>query len=192
MLGRDFEDEVWTRFVFELVIWPNRLLWKDELNPRVRCAFGNVFDGMTFIRTLDSQFSWIFDIFEKVAMETSQYALPKSYDDMRAEKTTFSRLSLVRGFLWHPSTGQNQAQPLLCSIRPYWVLKAFSHLARRQANFFCSPFLSNLSEKKSCWLYLSIQIWCVSRLDEGIGRVKWIMEISVFLKVNIMLKPPLT
>ena len=70
MLGRDFEDEVWTRFVFELVIWPNRLLWKDELNPRVRCAFGNVFDGMTLIRTLDSQFSWIFDIFEKVAMET--------------------------------------------------------------------------------------------------------------------------
>ena len=43
MLGRDFDDEVWLRFVFELVIWPNRLLWKDELNPRVRCAFGNVF-----------------------------------------------------------------------------------------------------------------------------------------------------
>ena len=42
MLGRDFEDEVWLRFVFELVIWPNRLLWKDELNPRVCCAFGNV------------------------------------------------------------------------------------------------------------------------------------------------------
>ena len=119
-------------------------------------------------------------IWKKLLWKPSQYALPKSYDDMRAEKTTFSRLSLVRGFLWHPSTGQNQAQPLLCSIRPYWVLKAFSHLARRQANFFCSPFLSNLSEKKSCWLYLSIQIWCVSRLDEGIGRVEWIMEISVF------------
>ena len=42
MLGWDFKDEVWSRFVFELVIWPNRLLWKDELNPRVRCAFGNV------------------------------------------------------------------------------------------------------------------------------------------------------
>ena len=42
MLGWDFEDEVWLRFVFELLIWPNRLLWKDELNPRVRCAFGNV------------------------------------------------------------------------------------------------------------------------------------------------------
>ena len=42
MLGRDFEDEVWSRFVVELVIWPNRLLWKDELNPRVCCAFGNV------------------------------------------------------------------------------------------------------------------------------------------------------
>ena len=42
MLGRDFDDEVWPRFVFELVIWHNRLLWIDELNPRVRCAFGNV------------------------------------------------------------------------------------------------------------------------------------------------------
>ena len=42
MLSRDFEDEVWSRFAFELVIWPDRLLWKDELNPRVRCAFGNV------------------------------------------------------------------------------------------------------------------------------------------------------
>ena len=29
--------------MFELVIWTNSLLWKDELNPRVRCAFGNVF-----------------------------------------------------------------------------------------------------------------------------------------------------
>ena len=55
---------------------------------------------------------------KKLLWKPSQYALPKSYDDMRAEKTTFSRLSLVRGFLWHPSTGQNQAQPLLCSIRP--------------------------------------------------------------------------
>ena len=43
MFGRDFEDEVWSRFVFELVIWPNSLLWKDELDPRVRCAFGNVY-----------------------------------------------------------------------------------------------------------------------------------------------------
>ena len=42
MLGRDSEDEIWSRFVFELVICPNRLLRKDELNPRVRCAFGNV------------------------------------------------------------------------------------------------------------------------------------------------------
>ena len=44
MLGLDFEDEVWSRFVFELVIWPNRLLCKDELNPRVRCAFGDVYE----------------------------------------------------------------------------------------------------------------------------------------------------
>ena len=29
--------------MFELVICPNRLLWKDELNPQVRCAFGNVY-----------------------------------------------------------------------------------------------------------------------------------------------------
>ena len=43
MLSQDSEDEMWSRFVFELVIWPQKLLWQDELNPRVRCAFGNVF-----------------------------------------------------------------------------------------------------------------------------------------------------
>ena len=30
--------------MFELVIRPQKLLWQDELNPRVRCAFGNVFE----------------------------------------------------------------------------------------------------------------------------------------------------
>ena len=43
MFSWDSEYEICSRFVFELVIWPNRLLWKDELNPRVRCAFGNVY-----------------------------------------------------------------------------------------------------------------------------------------------------
>ena len=40
--GRDYEKEIWSRFVFEPVMWPIRLLCKDELNHRVRCAFGNV------------------------------------------------------------------------------------------------------------------------------------------------------
>ena len=39
MLGQDSEDEIRSRFAFELAIW----LWQDELNPRVRCAFGNVY-----------------------------------------------------------------------------------------------------------------------------------------------------
>jgi len=39
MLSQDSEDEIRSRFVFELAIY----LWKDELNPWVRCAFGNVF-----------------------------------------------------------------------------------------------------------------------------------------------------
>ena len=43
MLGRDSEDDIWSWFVIELVIWPIRLLWLDELNPQVRCAFGNVY-----------------------------------------------------------------------------------------------------------------------------------------------------
>ena len=43
MLSRDSDDEMWSRFVFELVIWPKKLLCQDELNPRVRCAFGNVY-----------------------------------------------------------------------------------------------------------------------------------------------------
>ena len=38
MLNQDSEIEILSRFVFELAIW----LWQDELNPRVRCAFGNV------------------------------------------------------------------------------------------------------------------------------------------------------
>ena len=41
MLSRDSEDEMW--FVFELWYDLKKLLWQDELNPRVRCAFGNVF-----------------------------------------------------------------------------------------------------------------------------------------------------
>ena len=40
MLSQDSEDEIRSRFVFELAIW----LWQDELNPRVRCAFGNVYN----------------------------------------------------------------------------------------------------------------------------------------------------
>ena len=37
----------WKRYLIMIcdwiVIWPIRLLWLDELNPRVRCAFGNIF-----------------------------------------------------------------------------------------------------------------------------------------------------
>ena len=65
MIGRDFEDEVWSRFVFELMIWPNRLLWKDELNPRVRCAFGNVFFVIVIVD--DEQFDVVVD--EEVVVE---------------------------------------------------------------------------------------------------------------------------
>ena len=50
MLSQDSEDEIRSRFVFELAI----CLWQDELNPRVRCAFGNVYvhaDILTFLST---------------------------------------------------------------------------------------------------------------------------------------------
>ena len=40
MLSQDSEDEIRSRFEFELAI----LLWQVELNPRVRCAFGNVYN----------------------------------------------------------------------------------------------------------------------------------------------------
>ena len=48
MLIQDSEDEIRSRFVFELAIW----LWQDELNPRVRCAFGNVFFRFRFQESL--------------------------------------------------------------------------------------------------------------------------------------------
>ena len=44
MLSQDSEDEIRSRFVFELAI----RLWQDELNPRVRFAFGNVFIPFLF------------------------------------------------------------------------------------------------------------------------------------------------
>ena len=51
MLSQDSEDEIRSRFEFELAI----LLWQVELNPRVRCAFGNVFylfyDKITFLQS---------------------------------------------------------------------------------------------------------------------------------------------
>ena len=53
----DFEDEVWSKFVFELVIWPSRFLWKDELNPRVRCAFGNVSFSLTYRKSTSEELS---------------------------------------------------------------------------------------------------------------------------------------
>ena len=50
MFGWNFEVNAWSRFWRRnlimicdwIVIWPIRLLWLDELNPWVRCAFGNV------------------------------------------------------------------------------------------------------------------------------------------------------
>ena len=59
LLCPDFEDEFWSRFVFELVVWPNRLLWKDELNPRVRCAFGNVNITASLIGSKVATFSYL-------------------------------------------------------------------------------------------------------------------------------------
>ena len=38
MANQDSEDEIRSRFMFELAIW----IWQDELNPRAGCAFGNV------------------------------------------------------------------------------------------------------------------------------------------------------
>ena len=43
MLGPDFEDEFDQDLCLNLWNYFKKLLWKDELNPRVRCAFGNVF-----------------------------------------------------------------------------------------------------------------------------------------------------
>ena len=59
LLCPDFEDEFWSRFVFELGERPNRLLWKDELNPRVRCAFGNVNITASLIGSKVATFSYL-------------------------------------------------------------------------------------------------------------------------------------
>ena len=42
MLSRDSEDKMGCDLCLNLWYDLKRLLWQDELNPRVRCAFGNV------------------------------------------------------------------------------------------------------------------------------------------------------
>ena len=43
MLSQDSEDEFDQDLCLNLWHGLKKLLWQDELNPRVRCAFGNVF-----------------------------------------------------------------------------------------------------------------------------------------------------
>ena len=43
MLSRDSEDKMWCDLCLNLWYDLKKLLWQDELNPRVRCAFGNVY-----------------------------------------------------------------------------------------------------------------------------------------------------
>ena len=71
MFCRGYEVESLSRFWrwslikiwVELVIWPNRLLWKDELNPRVRCAFGIVL-YMKVVFYKNVRVLWISNIYE--------------------------------------------------------------------------------------------------------------------------------
>ena len=53
ILGRDSESENFPRLVFDFVIYPKKkLLWQAELNPWVRCAFGNAYyDNIIAITT---------------------------------------------------------------------------------------------------------------------------------------------
>ena len=92
MLSQDSEDEIRSRFVFKLAIW----LWQDELNPRVRCAFGNVpiispnstqvrsFTGLVsqLFELTKLKFTWIckrsVNVFDKVVPGICQ----RSYMDM--------------------------------------------------------------------------------------------------------------
>ena len=56
MLGRDSEGEIWSRF---MNLWYDfkKLLWQDELNPRVLCAFGNVYILTQFWETSSPEHS---------------------------------------------------------------------------------------------------------------------------------------
>ena len=50
LIGWDSENEVWSRFVFEHVIWHIRILWQAKLSPHGCCALGNVFRLTMFRR----------------------------------------------------------------------------------------------------------------------------------------------
>ena len=65
MLSQESEDEIRSRFAFELAIW----LWQDELNPRVRCAFGNVCTSTSKRKILSLPFSqsFMFYLFQSLS-----------------------------------------------------------------------------------------------------------------------------
>ena len=68
MLCQDSEDEFDHDLCLNLWHGLKKLLWQDELNPRVRCAFGNVYFEASIAKRLIA----INYIFQEIA-ETSRY-----------------------------------------------------------------------------------------------------------------------
>ena len=61
--------------MFELEIWPQKLLWQDELNPRVRCAFGNVSFIIRKFASYKHQSKHVLHIYPLVELVPWQYFL---------------------------------------------------------------------------------------------------------------------
>ena len=149
MLGRDSEEEIWSWFVIELVIWPIRLLWLDELNPRVRCAFGNVYEIRHPKIYLTNNNETL--CFKNIYLKTIHRPFNSKWDHVRTisllrhgrhKKTYGSLVSYVRGAIDHSNGAldcsnealnhtsvlgrQKNKYFLWCILAVLWILFFFS------------------------------------------------------------------
>ena len=93
MLGRCSNDEIWSRFVFELVIW-------SDLNPRVRCAFGNVCDNKYKPNTNTCVIGGTFLLFRFLLQRSpTEESQPKHW--MRTQKTQNNNINKRSQETWH-------------------------------------------------------------------------------------------
>ena len=175
MFGWDFEVNAWSRFWRRnlimicdwIVIWSIRLLWLDELNPRVRCAFGNVYEIRHPKIYLTNNNETL--CFKNIYLKTIHRPFNSKWDHVRTisllrhgrhKKTYGSLVSYVRGAIDHSNGAldcsnealnhtsvlgrQKNKYFLWCILAVLWILFFFS--ARRKALRSLTGHIGNFSD----------------------------------------------
>ena len=135
MLSQDSEDEIRSRFGFELAMW----LWQDGLNPRVRCAFGNVFSYLK-----EGRLFWYGD--PSLSQESSNLDLGRRHSSFASLQTPVSyhngRYHFVSYFHHHTIFYVNFFDPFKIFRHLKWVQHCRQRSGRKIEDqkrfvFFC-------------------------------------------------------